>query len=267
MNALSPDLGMYVAEQTIMKRFKISDKEHRQLWNLAEFCKLEPEDSKRYQTYLSLQRYKINMAVVDIVLRGLTQEMRDFAIARYREEKSFHCISMELFVCEATLHKWNKFILQSIATMSSYNLTEEDIYRPNVVRNMIHLLDMRINTFCDTENLKYNQMWLDSLVDKRRRYRKLLETLMEIQAAFKTANKEDRDYVRYQVINEKIRHHHENVSLPCLQTSRCSFRRCCLGIIPYMAYPSASAGFPAEYSVCRRILWVHVSNNHCSTAE
>ena len=44
MNALSPDLGMYVAEQTIIKRFKISDKEHRQLWNLAEFCKLEPED-------------------------------------------------------------------------------------------------------------------------------------------------------------------------------------------------------------------------------
>ena len=212
MNALNPDLGMYVAEQTIIKRFKISAKEHRQLWHLAEFCKLEPEDSKRYQTYLSLQRYKINMAVVDIVLMGLTQEMRDFAIARYREEKSFHCISMELFVCEATLHKWNKFILQSIATMSSYNLTEEDIYRPNVVRNMIHLLDMRINTFCDTENLKYNQMWLDSLVDKRRRYRKLLEMLMEIQAAFKTANKGDRDYVRYQVINEKIRHHHENVS-------------------------------------------------------
>lgn len=56
--------------------------------------------------------------------------------------------------------------------MSSYNLTEEDIYRPNVVRNMIHLLDMRINTFCDTENLKYNQMWLDSLVDKRRRVQK-----------------------------------------------------------------------------------------------
>jgi hypothetical protein len=176
---------MYVAEQTIIKRFKISAKEHRQLWHLAEFCKLEPEDSKRYQTYLSLQRYKINMAVVDIVLMGLTQEMRDFAIARYREEKSFHCISMELFVCEATLHKWNKFILQSIATMSSYNLTEEDIYRPNVVRNMIHLLDMRINTFCDTENLKYNRMWLDSLVDKRRRYRKLLEMLMEIQAALR----------------------------------------------------------------------------------
>ena len=79
MNALSPDLCMYVAEQTIIKRFKISAKEHRQLWHLAEFCKLEPEDSKRYQTYLSLQRYKINMAVVDIVLRGLTQEMRDFA--------------------------------------------------------------------------------------------------------------------------------------------------------------------------------------------
>ena len=35
---------------------------------------------------------------------------------------------------------------------------------------------------------------------------------MEIQAAFKTTNKGDRDYVRYQVINEKIRHHHENVS-------------------------------------------------------
>lgn len=63
-----------------------------------------------------------------------------------------------------------------------------------------------------TENLKYNQIWLDSLVDKRRKYRKLLETLMEIQAASKTANKGDRDYVRYQLINEKIRHHHENVS-------------------------------------------------------
>ena len=56
--------------------------------------------------------------------------------------------------------------------MSSYNLTEEDIYRPNVVRNMIYLLDMRINTFCDTENLKYNQMWLDSLVDKRRSWKR-----------------------------------------------------------------------------------------------
>ena len=212
MNALSPDLCMYVAEQTIIKRFKISAKEHRQLWHLAEFCKLEPEDSKRYQTYLSLQRYKINMAMVDIVIMGLSQEMKKFVKARYRDDKSFHRIAMELYVCEATLHKWNRFILKAIATMSRYTLTEDDIYRPNVVRNMIHLLDMRINTFCDTENLKYNQMWLDSLVDKRRRYRKLLEMLMEIQAAFKTANKEDRDYVRYQVINEKIRHHHENVS-------------------------------------------------------
>ena len=212
MNALNPDLGMYVAEQTIIKRFRISDKERRQLWQLADFCKLEPEDSKRYQTYLSLQRYKINMAVVDIVMMGLTQEMKDFVIARYRDEKSFHRIAIELFVCEATLHKWNRFILQSIATMSSYTLTEDDIYRPNVVRNMIHLLDMRINTFYETEKLKYNKMWLESLVDKRRRYRKLLETLMEVQAAFKLADKEDKDYMRYQVINEKIRHHNENVS-------------------------------------------------------
>ena len=212
MNAVNPDLGLYLAEQILIQRFKTSEKELVQLGQLARFCKLEPEDSKRYQTYLSLQRYKINMAMVDIVIMGLSQEMKNFVKARYRDEKSFQRISMELFVCEATLHKWNKFILQSIATMSSYNLTEEDIYRPNVVRNMIHLLDMRINTFCDTENLKYNQMWLDSLVDKRRRYRKLLETLMEVQAAFKTADTEDRDYVRYQVINEKIRHHNENVS-------------------------------------------------------
>ncbi len=51
-------------------------------------------------------------------------------------------------------------------------------YLPNVVRNMIHLL----------------------------------ETLMEEQSVFMTAAIKDMEYVRYQVINEKIRHHSENVS-------------------------------------------------------
>ncbi|MBQ5502983.1 MAG: hypothetical protein IIT82_09785, partial [Selenomonas sp.] len=94
--------------------------------------------------------------MVDIVIMGLSQEMKNFVKARYRDDKSFHRIAMELYVCEATLHKWNRFILKAIATMNSYTLTEEDIYRPNVVRNMIHLLDMRINTFQETEKLKYN---------------------------------------------------------------------------------------------------------------
>ena len=212
MNAINPDLGLYVAEQTLIQRFKTSEKEIAQLGHLAKFCKLEPEDSKRYQTYLSLQRYKINMAMVDIVIMGLSQEMKNFVKARYRDDKSFHRIAMELYVCEATLHKWNRFILKAIATMNSYTLTEEDIYRPNVVRNMIHLLDMRINTFQETEKLKYNKIWLASLVDKRRRYRKLLETIMEVQAACRTADIEDKEYVRYQVINEKICHNNENVS-------------------------------------------------------
>ena len=212
MNAINPDLGLYVAEQILIQRFKTSEKELVQLGQLARFCKLEPEDSKRYKTYLSLQRYKINIAMVDIVIMGLTQEMRDFVKARYRDDKSFHRIAIELFVCEATLHKWNRFILQALATMHSYTLTGDDIYRPNVVRNMIHLLDLRINTFQETKKLKYNKIWLASLVDKRRRYRKLLETLMEVQAAYRKSDTEDRNYVRYQVINEKIHHSNENVS-------------------------------------------------------
>ena len=190
MNAINPDLGLYVAEQTLIQRFKTSEKEIAQLGHLAKFCKLEPEDSKRYQTYLSLQRYKINMAMVDIVIMGLSQEMKNFVKARYRDDKSFHRIAM----------------------VNSYTLTEEDIYRPNVMRNMIHLLDMRINTFQETEKLKYNKIWLASLVDKRRRYRKLLETIMEVQAACRTGDIEDKEYVRYQVINEKICHNNENVS-------------------------------------------------------
>jgi predicted transcriptional regulator len=47
-------------------------------------------------------------------------------------------------------------------------------------------------------------------VDKRRRYRKLLETIMEVQAVCRTADIEDKEYVRYQVINEKICHCHNN---------------------------------------------------------
>ena len=48
MNAINPDLGLYVAEQTLIQRFKTSEKEIAQLGHLAKFCKLEPEDSKRY---------------------------------------------------------------------------------------------------------------------------------------------------------------------------------------------------------------------------
>lgn len=35
---------------------------------------------------------------------------------------------------------------------------------------------------------------------------------MEVQAVYKSADTGDRNYVRYQVINEKIRHSNENVS-------------------------------------------------------
>ena len=212
MYSVNPDLGLFVAEQTLIQKFKTTDTEIAQLNCLAEFCKLEPEDSKRFRTFLRIQRYKIDMAVADIVLMGLPKEMQDFVYGRYRDGKSFQRIAMELYVGEATLHKWNRIVLQAVATMSSYNLTEEDAYRPIVVRNMIHLLDLRINTFQETEKLEYSEVWLNSLIDKRRRYRKLLEALMEVQRVCREIDVTDSNYYRYQIINAKIRHNEENVS-------------------------------------------------------
>ena len=212
MNTFNPELDTYAAEQMLIRKFKTTDKDLAVLEQMADFCKLEPEDSKRYQTYLSLQRFRINMAVVDIVLMGLTAEMKAFALSRYRDDKSFHRIAMELFVGVPTLHKWKRTILRAIAALSMYTLTEEDIYRPYVVRNMIHLLDMRINTFQETEKLAYNKVWLEALREKRRKYRQLLEVLMQVQSDFRKVDVTDREYIRYQVINEKIGHPHENVS-------------------------------------------------------
>ena len=193
-----PDFGLCIAEQVLRRRFELNAKSSSAasaqctLQELLAFCKLEPHDSKLYQYYLRLQRGVIDLMIVDTVLNNLPEERKRFIHYKYEMGKSNIWISTQaLHISEAMLIKWNREILLNIKNLLFYSLTIADVYSVMKVINMIHILDVRINTFSD-EKIPVNESWLRRLIQKRSQYKAMLNLMMEsIRYASKDTEKKD----------------------------------------------------------------------------
>lgn len=173
-----PDFGMFLAEQALRRRFE--NKSHwEKIQDMTAFCKLEPHDSKLYQYYLRFQRYTLDIMIVDTYLRSLPEEKQKYIRYRYEFGKSNVWIAMRLIhVNDATLIKWNKDILLDIKDLLFYSLNSSDVYNVMTVINMVHILDIRINTFID-EEIPVNESWLRRLIQRRTQYKAMLNIMLQ----------------------------------------------------------------------------------------
>ena len=193
-----PDFGLCIAEQALRRRFEIASKNTSaastkySLQELLAFCKLEPHESNLYQYYLRLQRGLVDLMVVDTVLSNLPEDRQKFIHYKYELGKSNVWISTQaLYINEATLIKWNREILLNIKNLLFYSLTIADVYSVMKVINMIHILDVRINTFND-EKIPVDESWLHNLIQKRSQYKAMLNIMLEsIRLASQDTDKKD----------------------------------------------------------------------------
>jgi hypothetical protein len=175
MNKSNPDLGLYLAEHAIKQKYQTQSLDY-DINKVFEFCRQEHYSRNIYETYLKLQRRKINQMVVDIVMLNLSSIQQRFVLYRYKEHRKFTWISMHLHISQNQLFGWNKSILMDIQALLSYSLADEDIFHRLKVINLLHILDFRISTFC-WQNIAVNQDWLENLKARRQKYRRLLDIM------------------------------------------------------------------------------------------
>lgn len=203
-----PDFGLCIAEQALKRRFDHGEKVPASVQNLLEYCKLEPHESKLYQYYLRFQRGIVDQMIVNTVLSNLPEEKKKFIHYKYELGKSNIWISSQaLHISEAMLIKWHKEILQNIKNLLFYSLTKADVYSVMKVINMIHILDVRINTFSD-ENIPVNEAWLRRLMQKRSQYKAMLNLMLE-SIRYASNDTEKKDTYHY-IVASKLKNSHLN---------------------------------------------------------
>lgn len=208
-----PDFGLCIAEQVLKRRFDCATQAQPapmkySIQELLAFCQLEPHESKLFQYYLRLQRSVVDLMVVDTVLSNLPEEKQRFIQYRYAQGRSNIWISTQaLHISEAMLIKWNKEILLNIKNLLFYSLTLADVYSVMKVINMIHILDLRINTFND-ESIPVNESWLYRLIQKRTQYKAMLNRMLEsIRCASQDPEKKD---TYHYIVASKLKHSYLN---------------------------------------------------------
>ena len=176
MNKQLPDIGIYLAEQALKEYYR-PRRQIIQLEEIEEFCRQEAS-LNLYRTYLRLQRQHIDRIVVGMVLANLAEDEQKFVQYHYRDNMGYYLITHKIPYSSTALGRINKRILTDIRTLLFYSLSADDIFHRAKVINMIHILDWRIMAL-SRKDLVVKTAWLQDLLEKRQRYRKLLDIMQD----------------------------------------------------------------------------------------
>ena len=203
MNKQLPDIGIYLAEQALKEYYR-PRRQIIQLEEVEEFCRQEAS-LNLYRTYLRLQRQHIDRIVVGMVLANLAEDEQKFVQYHYRDNMGYYLITHKIPYSSTALGRINKRILTDIRTLLFYSLSADDIFHRAKVINMLHILDWRIMAL-SRKDLVVKTAWLQDLMEKRQRYRKLLDIMQDGDEIALL------DALRNKVVATKLQHPNYNVS-------------------------------------------------------
>lgn len=216
MNKQLPDIGIYLAEQALKEYYR-PRRQIIQLEEIEEFCRQEAS-LNLYRTYLRLQRQHIDRIVVGMVLANLAEDEQKFVQYHYRDNMGYYLITHKIPYSSTALGRINKRILTDIRTLLFYSLSADDIFHRAKVINMLHILDWRIMAL-SRKDLVVKTAWLQNLMEKRQRYRKLLDIMQDcLDIPEEEQDRQDGDEIalldalRNKVVATKLQHPNYNVS-------------------------------------------------------
>lgn len=206
MNKQYPDLGFYLAEQAIKEYYR-PQRDWLERQEVAEFCRRH-KSLALYRTFLKLQRESIDRMVVEIILRTLPEDERQFFEYRYRDKQQLVWISSHLPISPPQLNRINRQVLDEIRTMLFYSLSPNDIFQRGKVINMLHIIDLRLAAL-SRKGVPVNPDFLADLLMKRKNCRSLLDIMHEY---LNTAESEADDPAKNRIVSLKLTYPLYNVT-------------------------------------------------------
>lgn len=176
MYTVKSSLKLALATEALKLKFLQSQKEQAAFADLKARCMENLNKPNFLKIFLRIQKMDLNRIIVDTVLQDLSEEKRSFILRKYKKNEMLVHISMELNVSVSQLNKWDKEILGDICGLMFYSLSESDVFFRRKVINMIHVLDLRIQTIEGLPAFKQvvDPRWYESLLIYREKYTRLL---------------------------------------------------------------------------------------------
>lgn len=207
MNKRYPNLGFYLAEQALKEYYR-PQRDWLERQKVADFCRRH-KSLALYRTFLKLQRESIDRMVVEIIIRTLPQDERQFFEYRYRDQQTIVWISSHLPISPPQLNRINRQVLDKIRTMLFYSLSPDDIFQRDKVINMLHIIDLRLAALSSRNGVSVNPDFLADLLIKRKNFRSLLDIM---HGYMFTAEADAEDPAKNRIVSLKLAYPLYNVT-------------------------------------------------------
>ncbi|WP_333594544.1 hypothetical protein [Anaerospora hongkongensis] len=120
--------------------------------------------------YLKLQKNELNNIMIRSVLLGLPDLKRKFVEEKYKSEKTWTAMSLNLHTSKPQLNIWHNEIIQTIANSMKYKIDTESIFCREKIVNMILLLEQQIEMLEKNYAELVDPEIVAMLASKKRRY-------------------------------------------------------------------------------------------------
>ncbi|MBQ6974996.1 MAG: hypothetical protein IJQ16_00380 [Selenomonadaceae bacterium] len=177
-----PELRLYLAEVALKQKFSGVNISPKEVIELQRDCRDYLSSDNIRKIYARMMKIEVTKMMVDAVYQSLTAEEKEFILMKYKKKKQLVAISLALNISVAQLNIHHHSILEKISEFMQYKLTEEDIFKPDKVANMIILLE-RIVEFAQKYDPQREFMsggWVEVIAERHDKCCRLLNEIEEV---------------------------------------------------------------------------------------
>ena len=208
IHKMKPELTLYLAEEALKNKFSKENISPQEVIEWQKDCRDYLSNKNIRKIYVRMMKIEVTKMMVDAVYQSLTEEEKEFLQLRYKKKKQMIAISLALNISVAQLHIRHHAILEKISEFMQYKLSEEDIFEPDKVVNMIILLE-KIVEFAqkyDPQRKFINIGWIEVIAERHDKYCRLLNEIEKILSSEKNSP-------RQKVISAKMANPEEKIEI------------------------------------------------------
>jgi len=205
LHKVKPELTLYLAEEALKNKFARENISPQEILGLQKDCRDYLSTANMRKIYARMMKIEVTKLMVDVVYQTLTAEEQEFILLKYKKKKQAVAISLALNISVAQLNIRHQAILEKVAEFMQYRLSDEDVFFPDKVANMIILLE-RIVEFAERYDSKREVIsleWIEVIAERHDKYCRLLNAIEEV---FNSGDSLDKKIISAKMVNpnEKI---------------------------------------------------------------
>ena len=203
-----PELRLYLAEVALKQKFSGVNISPKEVIELQRDCRDYLSSDNIRKIYARMMKIEVTKMMVDAVYQSLTAEEKEFILMKYKKKKQLVAISLALNISVAQLNIHHHSILEKISEFMLYKLSEEDVFKPDKVVNMIILLE-RIVEFAqkhDPQREFISGGWVEVIAERHDKFCRLLNEIENVFA--KSA-----DSIHQKIISAKMASPNEKIEI------------------------------------------------------